>query len=250
MARLPRNAVRRAGGVVMRKMLAMTMVAGCALLVWLLPAGVAAGAGAPGSFPRELPGKVWIGGDSMAYQIRPTLESLLRAAGVTSVPWLCKSSSGIVRTDFMNWPNAARAQMKKYRPKVTVFMIGTNDHQDITAKGREYRFGSSGWKSIYRTRVGAITKAMLSSGAERVYWIGMPIMASGTFGAAMKTLNAIYRSEAGKRSQVTYIDAWKLFSDGGGSYVSGWRASDGIHFSMAGVERLAGAVVARVKKDL
>jgi hypothetical protein len=220
-------------------------VAGCTLLAWLLLAGAAAAK----DVARTLPSKVWIGGDSMAYQIRPTLESKLRAGGAASVPWLCKSSSGIVRTDFMNWPNAARTQMKKFKPKATIFMIGTNDHQDITAKGHVYGFGTSGWKSIYRTRVAAITKAMLSNGAERVYWIGMPIMASSSFGRAMKVLNAIYRSEASKRPQVTYIDAWKLFSDAGGRYVAAWRDSDGMHFNMTGVDRLAGFVVTRIRKD-
>jgi hypothetical protein len=215
----------------------------------LLPLVVLLAGGAAGAAPRDLPRKVWTGGDSMAYQLRPTLESMLRSGGVVSTPWLCKSSSGIVRTDFMNWPNAARGQMRKFRPRATVFMIGTNDHQDITAKGRTYPFGSSGWKSIYRTRVAAIMKAMLSNGAERVYWIGMPIMASSSFGSAMKVLNGIYASEARKRPQVTYVDAWKLFSNGG-RYVSGWRSSDGIHFNNAGVQRLAAAVLAKMRKDL
>jgi hypothetical protein len=203
---------------------------------------------APSAQAANMPRKVWIGGDSMAYQLRPTLEAKLRTQGVAAVPWLCKSSSGIVRTDFMNWPNAARAQMTKHKPNVTVFMIGTNDHQPITAKGKVYQFGTTGWKAIYRTRVAAIMKSMLSNGAERVYWIGMPIMGSSSFGGAMKVLNGIYRSEASKRGgHVTYVDAWKLFSGSGGGYVSSWRASDGIHFSISGVERLADALVAQMK---
>jgi hypothetical protein len=218
----------------------------CVAFVVLLAAAMAAVA--PDAQAAKMPRKVWIGGDSMAYQLRPTLEAKLRTQGVAAVPWLCKSSSGIVRTDFMNWPNAARAQMTRHKPNVTVFMIGTNDHQPIAAKGKEYQFGTSGWKSIYRTRVAAITKSMLSNGAEQVYWIGMPIMSSSSFGGAMKVLNRIYRAEAAKRAgDVTYIDAWKLFSDSGGSYVSSWRASDGIHFSMSGVERLADAIVAQMK---
>jgi len=232
------------------------MVMGLAAVLWAATAGsagaasVSAATASSAVVDRGVPRKVWIGGDSMAAQICATVTSKLRASGVKLVPSLCKSSSGIVRTDFLNWPNAARGQMTKYKPQATVFMIGTNDHQNITAKGKVYQFGTDGWKSIYRTRVAAIMKAMLSNGAKRVYWIGMPIMADATFGNAMQVLNSIYKSEASKRSgQVTYIDAWKLFSSSGGAYVSGWRASDGIHFNMSGVKRLAGVVVAKVKKD-
>jgi len=232
----------------MTKTRIMTSTLGIAVLLMLLWVAFAVFL-APSARAANMPRKVWIGGDSMAYQLRPTLEAKLRTQGVAAVPWLCKSSSGIVRTDFMNWPNAARAQMTKHKPNVTVFMIGTNDHQPITAKGKEYPFGTAGWKGVYRTRVAAIMKSMLSNGAGQVYWIGMPIMSSSSFGGAMKVLNRIYRAEAAKRAgDVTYIDAWKLFSNSGGAYVSSWRASDGIHFSISGVERLADAIVAQMKR--
>jgi hypothetical protein len=231
----------------MTKTRTVTAVLGLAVVLTMFWAAFAVFL-APSARAAGMPRKAWIGGDSMAYQLRPTLEAKLRTQGVAAVPWLCKSSSGIVRTDFMNWPNAARTQMAKHTPEVTVFMIGTNDHQPITAKGKVYPFGTAGWKGIYRTRVAAIMKSMLSNGAERVYWIGMPIMGSSSFGGAMKTLNSIYRSEASRRGgHVTYVDAWKLFSSSGGGYVSSWRASDGIHFSMAGVERLADVIVAQMR---
>jgi len=215
---------------------------GCAALLLTLMA-VAAADSATAAVPR----KVWIGGDSMAYQIRPTLEAKLRAAGVVSVPWLCKSSSGLVRTDFLNWPNTARTQLRQHHPKATVFMIGTNDSQGITVKGTVYPFGSAGWKKYYRIRVAAVMKSMLSNGAQRVYWIGMPIMRSSQFSRNMRIMNSIFSSEARKRPAVTYIDAWKLFSDSSGRYVAKWRASDGIHFNNAGVSRLAGVIVKKVR---
>jgi len=227
----------------MRSISRLGCAAGCAALLLALVAMVATDRAAA-----AVPRKVWIGGDSLAYQIRPTLDTKLRAAGVASVPWLCKSSSGMVVSSFFNWPNTARTQMKKHRPRATVFMIGTNDHQPITANGRVYQYGSSGWKTIYRKRVAAVMKSMLSNGAQRVYWIGLPIMAPGSdLAKPVVLLNKIYRSEANKRPAVTYIDAWKLFSDSSGRYVAKWRASDGIHFNMQGVNRLVSVVVKKVR---
>jgi hypothetical protein len=226
----------------MKRAMRAISLAGCAAVLLTLVA-VAVADPAAAAMPR----KVWIGGDSMAYQIRPTLDARLRAAGVVSVPWLCKSSSGLVRTDFLNWPNTARKQMRRHHPKVTVFMIGTNDGQGMTVNGRVYPFGSTGWKKYYRIRVAGVMKSMLGNGAQRVYWIGMPIMASSQFSKTMRVMNSIFRSEAKKRPAVTYIDAWKLFSSSSGRYVAKWRATDGIHFNMAGVNRLVSVVVKKVR---
>jgi lysophospholipase L1-like esterase len=65
----------------------------------------------------------------------------------------------------------------------------------------------------------------------------------------MAILNAIFRSQAGAHSGVTYLDAWKLFASSRGAYVGAWRSADGMHFNMAGVSRLAGAVVPLIKRD-
>jgi len=128
-------------------------------------------------------------------------------------------------------------------------MIGTNDGQPITAGGRANAFGSAAWKRIYRVRVAGVMRAMLSNGVERVYWIGMPVMRDGAFGAKMRLLNSIFRSEAARHDGVTYVDAWKLFSGAGGRFTPGWRAPDGIHFNIAGVNRLVKAVLAEVRAD-
>jgi len=95
------------------------LCAGTLLGVAAGPAGARpGGVGAPATRATTLE-IAWIGGDSMAYQIRPTLEARLRALGVGRVPWFCKSSTGLVRTDFFNWPVKARQQMQAFtrRPR-------------------------------------------------------------------------------------------------------------------------------------
>ena len=77
----------------------------------------------------------------------------------------------------------------------------------------------------------------------------MPIMKIASFGQKMALLNAIFRAQAGAHPGFTYVDAWKLFSSSTGAYVGKWRSADGMHFNMAGVNRLVGAVVPLVRRD-
>lgn len=193
--------------------------------------------------------RMWIGGDSMAYQIAPTLSTDARGLGVSRVVSLCKSSSGLVRPDFFNWPRRLPAALRSLRPQAIVFMVGTNDGQGMSVAGTVYPFGSSQWKRAYRTRVAGMMKAMLAGGAKRVYWIGMPIMRNPVFGRKMALLNGIFREQARAHPGVVYVDAWRLFSTAGGAYAPRWRSSDGIHFNMAGVRRLSDAVTRLLKRD-
>ena len=193
--------------------------------------------------------RLWIGGDSMAYQLAPTLSSEARARGVTLCRWLCKSSSGLVRQDFYSWPRYLPLALSQFRPKAVVFMIGTNDGQGMTVGGSVYAFGTVTWKRLYNYRVAWMMRSMLANGAQRVYWIGMPIMRSTTFGRRMALLNSIFKAQAAAHPGVVYVDAWRLFSSAGGRYVAAWRSSDGIHFNMAGVHRLSDVVLRLLERD-
>jgi uncharacterized protein len=193
--------------------------------------------------------KVWIGGDSMAYQIQFTLAARVHKLGVPKVTALGKSSSGLVRPDFFNWPVQLKKALTNFRPQAVIFMVGTNDGQGMRVGAATYAFGTAAWKKEYTKRVKTMMGTMRSAGVKYVYWIGMPIMKSAAFGRKMAILNAIFRSQAGSHPGVTYVDAWKLFSNSKKSYVAKWRSADGMHFNMAGVNRLVGAVVPLVKRD-
>jgi hypothetical protein len=193
--------------------------------------------------------RTWIGGDSSAYQIESTLTARLRELGVPKVVAAGKSISGLARPDFYNWPVHLKSALASLHPQAVVFMVGMNDGQGMTARGKTLSFGTAAWKKEYTKRVKAMMDAMRSAGVKHVYWIGMPIMRSAAFGKKMAVLNAIFRSQAGAHSGVTYVDAWKRFATAKGAYVAKWRSADGMHFNMAGVNRLVGAVVPLVKRD-
>jgi hypothetical protein len=193
--------------------------------------------------------KVWVGGDSSAYQIQFTLAARLKELGVSKVVPAGKSISGLARPDFYNWPVHLKSALASLHPQAVVFMVGMNDGQSMTARGKTLSFGTAAWKKEYTKRVKAMMDAMHSAGVKHVYWIGMPIMKSAVFGKKMAVLNAVFRAQASAHGDVTYVDAWKRFATAKGAYVAKWRSADGMHFNVVGVNRLVGAVVPLVKRD-
>lgn len=193
--------------------------------------------------------RLWIGGDSMTYQIESTLAARVRELGVPKVVSLGKSSSGLVRPDFFNWPAQLKKALASFHPQAVVFMVGTNDAQGMRVGSATYTFATKPWIKEYTKRVKAMMDAMHSAGVKSVYWIGMPIMKSAAFGKKMAVLNAVFRAQASAHAGVTYVDAWKRFATAKGAYVAKWRSADGMHFNSAGVNRLVAGVVALVRRD-
>ena len=169
-------------------------------------------------------------------------------------------SSGLVRPDFFNWPAQMQSQVKAFDPGAVAVMFGANDNQPVqTASGDIYRFGSDGWKKEYRKRVEDVVGLLFQGGVRRVYWIGQPVMPSASFNNQVKLMNDIYASVAQKTFGVRYIDAYKLFADGGGQYtqylpdahgeMQQVREQDGEHLTYAGGLRIAQAVIDAIKKE-
>ena len=120
--------------------------------------------------------------------------------------------SGLARPDFYNWPSVLAADLAKYHPQMVTILIGANDAQNFLVNGEPV--------------------------------VGLPIMQDPTFGAAMQTLNAIYRAQAAAHRGVEFFSTWSLFSNAQGLYTayltnsSGQtvlaRDSDGIHIAPPG----------------
>jgi hypothetical protein len=77
-------------------------------------------------------------------------------------------------------------------------------------------------------------------------------MRDSTFDESMDYISSLYRREASARSQVSYVDARRVFEDDDGGYADylstpdgqlvHMRLSDGIHLTRAGAGRLADLV--------
>jgi hypothetical protein len=85
-----------------------------------------------------------------------------------------------------------------------------------------------------------------------VYWVGAPVMADAKYSERIKGVNDVFREVAAKHPNVTYVDAYSLFSGPDGSYAPNLpvpgagvvrvRAADGIHFTPRGGDLLAQGV--------
>lgn len=224
---------------------------------------------APGSAPEpvkprlrtptaDAPLRLWVGGDSMTVSFGASLVRLSAATGLITPEEDARSSTGLTRPDFFDWPARLAAIIENQDPEVMVVMFGANDAQGIkTADGKIFQTGSEGWTAEYRLRVRAAMD-VLDRKDRLVIWVGQPVMEGATHNARMAELNAIYREEAAKRPGILFFDSWSLFVDGNGAYsqyleidgeVVQMRLGDGVHLSRQGADRLANAVLERLDQE-
>lgn len=241
-------------------------------------AGSGSGGTVPGGAPAEVstapklraptpeqPLKLWVGGDSITGDFGRSLARVSSATGLFVPTHDYKVSSGLTRPDYFNWPeHLVKDVVPSVDPDVVVIMFGANDAQNMPAwKGTKasVRF-SDEWLEAYRQRVADTMDLLKSPDNDRlVIWTGAVAMGPSTgIADGMEKLNHIYWSEAQKRPWVKYFDSHAYFVGQDGQYRPSLpmadgqtkllRASDNIHLSGAGADRLAWAVIGRLAKEI
>jgi hypothetical protein len=204
------------------------------------------------------PLKMYVAGDSMAQVFGSSLVNLAEKTNVIVGKLDYHVSTGLSRPDFFDWPQRFVDMIVEQKPDAAVMLFGANDAQSISANGKVYKVGSAGWRQVYAQRV---SQAMdiLAKGRRRVYWVGNPIMRDPLYRSRISMMDHIYQAEARKHPGVVYIPTWPLFADKKGSYAEYlpdaggdmvlMRASDGIHLTRAGGDRMAQAVLEVIEKD-
>jgi uncharacterized protein len=194
------------------------------------------------------PLRFFAGGDSMGGEMGNAVIPVIYDTGKAKTVGWYKVSSGLSRPDFFNWPGYLKKY--SYRYQAMALMMGTNDAQNMTKPdGTILKWGTAPWKAEYRKRVAAAMDQTIKSGVQRVYWVGMPVMKSVNFDKDMKVINAAFRDEAEKRKpKVRYIDTEALFSTDG-AYDPRWRQPDGVHFNIAGTQRLADHIAGIIERE-
>jgi lysophospholipase L1-like esterase len=187
-------------------------------------------------------------GDSLAGMPGIALKRMLAGNGA-SVTNDYKSSTGLSRPDFYDWPARARAEKRRLRPDVVIMMFGANDWQNIRSGGHVYTRGTKSWDAVYAARAGRLMD-IARAGDTVVYVVGQPNTGrSAGYARHMAHINGLAEREARKRPDVRFISTWALFSTPSGAYASSLRTSTGelvrmrsgdkIHFTGAGASRLA-----------
>lgn len=184
------------------------------------------------------PLRLWVGGDSLAGSLGPSLGKLAGATGVVQPYFDSRVSSGLADPGFFDWPDHATTEMARLDPEVVVFIIGTNDWTAV----------SGDWKDAYSAKVDSMMKTLVGPG-RTVYWLGAPTLKDPKMDAAVVDVNAVAQDMAKRNPKVHYVDTHKLFSDSTGEFsadlpdetgtVVTMRAGDGVHFTPDGGDYLA-----------
>lgn len=200
---------------------------------------------------------LYVAGDSLA--ITPG-ESVINQALGTGVIGLVGPvdghvSTGLARPEVFNWPGYLAEILPPSSVGALVLTIGSNDDQTLTGDNGVGPFGTPEWEAEYRRRVGGLMDQVTGSGTTTLFWVGIPQMRNTErFDTRYRLINEIVRNEAAKRAgKVVWVDAEAALSPLGGGYadylenldgtVVQVRTGDGIHFTRAGGDRIAAAVL-------
>ena len=187
-------------------------------------------------------------GDSLANLLANGLDDALNDRPDVEVVHRAKPDSGLVRTDFYDWPKAVSELLASdQKISIGVILLGLNDRQPIREGETVHEPLSPRWLELYRDRIDAIANAFAGKRVPLI-WVGAPPMQNGRLSADLVTLNDLYRQRVEKAGG-QYVDLWGGFVDAENRYaatgpdVSGQpmrlRLGDGIHFTVAGARKAA-----------
>lgn len=173
-------------------------------------------------------------------------EAFAEAPGVVIVD-RTNGSSGLVRTDYYNWPAQAPGIIEEVQPAIIVAQLGSNDRQQLKIDGVREAVRSPAWLAEYERRTRELI-ALLRAGNTPFLWIGQPAFKSSSMTTDIVALNGIYRKQVAIYGG-EYIDIWDGFVDEAGKFVFTGsdingrqvrlRSSDGINLTRAGKRKIA-----------
>jgi lysophospholipase L1-like esterase len=196
------------------------------------------------------PLRLWIGGDSLAGTLGPSLGTLTGDTGVVQPVFDPHVSSGLNDPGFFSWPQRATAQLSTDDPEVVVFIIGANDTMAPQPQPVDTN-GTPLWRDRYAVLVQQMLD-LLTANNRFVFWVGAPTLRDSTADAAVKQIDDVARGVVLAHRNAAYVDAYQLFGDTQGKYAAELpgpggrlelvRSDDGIHFTQAGADLLARSI--------
>ena len=204
------------------------------------------------------PMRLWIGGDSLAGSLGPSLGATTAASGVVAPRFDSRVSTGLDSPDFFDWPKHATEEMAKRDPEAVVFIIDANDANampDLTSSSTD----GAGLRADYAAKVEEMMQIFIGDAHRPVYWVATPPMRDKHLDDNVKILNEVIAGVAAKHPEVRFIDVDNQFTDTNGDFTTSitnatgdnvtLRAGDGIHLTPAGGDRMAAAVFAAIDAD-
>lgn len=194
------------------------------------------------------PARVLLTGDSEAGGLSPFLKPVIEASGLVVMDTDYKSSTGLTRPDYYDWPARLREQIPSRNPDIVIALFGGNDAQPFP--GTNDRVDSPEWRAEYAKRVAEVI-AIMTEGGRTLIWVGVPNAESEKLTAGLKVQNEVVKAELANHPEVVFVDSWQHFTgiDGGfapyafdprdGETKPVRSETDGFHLNKTGEEILA-----------
>ena len=202
--------------------------------------------------------RVVVIGDFIGGGLASGLDTALETNSTVDVINRTKSSSGLVRSDIVNWPEQVPEMVKRDKPSYIVNLIGTNDRQLLRKDGKRLKKRTPEWDTEYKARIKGLATSLQQTGVPFV-WVGLPPVRFRSMNTDFLVFNEWYR-QAATSAGGKFIDVWDGFADAEGAYarsgpdVNGQivllRRKDGINLTPAGRRRLAFYVEGEISKLL
>jgi len=203
---------------------------------------------------REDPLKVMVIGDSLADGFGMFLEQLVaRRSLPVAVINRGRTSTGLARSDFYDWPGNFAGFAAADRPDIVVAHFGANDNQPIRfADGRSVPYDTADWDAAYKGRARAILDV---AAAERavVYWLGPAPDGDAHRNALLSKANKLFLRVA-QGAGAHFISLPAITAGPNGEFVSvangtKIRSGDGSHFTGAGYSLVVNEILGAIERD-
>jgi uncharacterized protein len=203
------------------------------------------------------PLKVWMAGDSLMGSVSESFAGLAKSLHNVSVTDNIQIGTGLARPDVYDWPAAISRQIAATNPDVVVLLFGANDDQDMQVDGHRVVRGTDTWRQEYARRVSQVM-AVATAGHRQLIWVGVPAVKRPRLNQTKDVMNQVAQATAALYPGVTFIDTGATLDGPGASYVtylagaSGQpvkvRESDGIHFTLAGANRVTPLILSAIER--
>lgn len=163
--------------------------------------------------------KVLVVGDSLGIDLGWGFTSALDARDGLSVTDLSVGSTGLVRTDYYDWPSHLRTELAQLRPDVVVTLFGTNDEQALPTSRGLAEPATAGWNRVYAARVRQIA-TIVHRAAIPLVWVGLPRMGPRSILSSVFVTDVIRldRSTLAHEAGAVFVDTWGVFTTASGAY--------------------------------
>lgn len=201
---------------------------------------------------------MWVVGDSTAQPLEQGFGAIGKETPHVKVRTFFKNSSGLIRTDVIDWSKTMRAMLEQGAPKVAIITFGPNDAQGLVPAGKRVpvNMGTEEWRDEYAKRVRAFVDLFRARGTK-VYLLLQPFDETRKHAPLMRDVNAglgkaavLEEPKPGPAPAIELVDVPALIAaDHPDKPTTRLKNVDGIHLTFAGGKFLSRRLYEKLDAD-